>query len=88
MYSGIPLKCSTSNTWQKTPRERHSVTRISAPHQKVVRTVGPRGGFKYLSYEYVMKDGVRHVSTTFKSDAEQLMELLESYGVPVSDQKL
>jgi hypothetical protein len=26
----------------------------------VVRTVGPRGGFKYLSYQYTTKDGVLH----------------------------
>jgi hypothetical protein len=57
--------------------------------ENVVRTVGTRGGFKYLSYEYVDTTGVRnHVSTAFRADADELIELLKSLGIPISEHKL
>jgi hypothetical protein len=55
----------------------------------VIKTVGPRGGFKYLSYEYIAKDGVRqHVSTGFRSEAEEVIAVLERYGISVEERRL
>lgn len=57
--------------------------------KNVVRTVGPRGGFKYLSYEFTEKNGSsRHESTGFKSEVEELVELFKRYGIPIGERKL
>ena len=54
-----------------------------------MRVVGPRGGFKYLSYEYTSEDGIQqHVSTAFRSDADELVDLFERYGITVAERKL
>lgn len=50
----------------------------------VVRHVGVRGGFKYLSYEYTDNAGViYHFSTSSKTEAEKLAALFEEHKIPV-----
>ncbi|PKE34599.1 hypothetical protein CW697_04625 [Macrococcoides caseolyticum] len=50
----------------------------------VVKYVGPRGGFKYLSYQYTNSDGVNvGVTQGFKKKAEKLIAIFESYGIEV-----
>jgi hypothetical protein len=50
----------------------------------VVRHVGVRGGFKYLSYEYTDDAGVIcHLSTSSKAEAEKLAGLVEEHKIPV-----
>jgi hypothetical protein len=67
-------------------KERNNALRSA---RNVVRTVGPRGGFKYLSYEYSGNDGVpQHVSTSFKADAEELLEIFRGYGIAIEERKL
>lgn len=52
--------------------------------QNVIKYVGPRGGFRHLSYEYTSMEGIsRHVSNGFKSEAERLIEIFEQYGINV-----
>ncbi|MEZ6057695.1 MAG: hypothetical protein R3C01_13425 [Planctomycetaceae bacterium] len=66
--------------------EHHEALRSAT---NVVCAVGPRGGFRYVSYEFRGKDGIRHSgSTSFKSEAEELMELFESYGITIEERKV
>ncbi len=52
--------------------------------RNVIVHVGPRGGFRYLSYEYTSVDGISvHSSNGFKDKAEKLIEIFEQYGVNV-----
>ena len=48
----------------------------------VVKAVGPRGGFRYLSYQY--PEG--HISTSDRAEAEQLLALFTQYGIPVREE--
>jgi hypothetical protein len=53
----------------------------------VVCARGPRGGFRYLSYEYVAADGARrHCTTSFRSEANELMEVFRQYGIPIREE--
>lgn len=50
----------------------------------IIKCVGPRGGFKYLSYRYTDSDGIRHsVSTHFRDEADKLINTIEEYGINV-----
>lgn len=56
--------------------------------RNVVKVLGPRGGFKYLSYEYTDKSGVIcHVGTTFRTEGDELIALLKGYGIAVEERK-
>lgn len=47
-------------------------------------SLGPLGGFKYLSYQYVNSDGVNvGVTQAFKAKGEKLIDIFESYGIEV-----
>jgi hypothetical protein len=48
----------------------------------VVKAVGPRGGFRYLSYQY--PEG--HFSTSDRAEAEELLKLFAEYGLPVREE--
>lgn len=53
--------------------------------KNVVKRVGPRGGFRSLSFEYVNSDGIKgFYSTAFKSDADKLEELIAEQGISVT----
>ncbi|MFT8322860.1 MAG: hypothetical protein ABF649_18485 [Bacillus sp. (in: firmicutes)] len=54
--------------------------------KNVIKHVGPRGGFKNLSYEYIDSNGAK-VNTTLgiKSEAETLIEVFNSYGIEVME---
>ena len=50
----------------------------------VVLTVGPRGGFRYLSYEYTDADGLRRGSSTGSgTEAEELQEFFAENSIHV-----
>lgn len=52
--------------------------------RNVIKYVGPKGGFRYLIYEYTSMDGTSvHVSNGFKSDADKLIEVFRQYGIYV-----
>lgn len=52
--------------------------------QNVIMYVGPRGGFRHLSYEYTSMDGISiHRNNGFKDEAERLMEIFKQYGINV-----
>lgn len=52
--------------------------------QNVIMYVGPRGGFRYLSYKYTSMEGIScSVSNGHKSEAERLIEIFKQYGIDV-----
>lgn len=52
--------------------------------RNVIKFIGPKGGFRYISYEYTDKNGV-NVSTSngFKQDSEKLLKIFADYNIPV-----
>jgi hypothetical protein len=53
----------------------------------VVRTRGPRGGFRYLSYQCVSADGLRtSVSTANRADADELIDFFNQHGILVREE--
>ena len=55
----------------------------------VIRTTGPQGGFKYLSYEYLNEDGTpSHVSNGSRKAAEKLIEFFRSHGIEIREERL
>jgi hypothetical protein len=54
--------------------------------KNVVKGVGPRGGFRYLSYEYTDQKGVRHhTSTGSREESEKLIEFFNKRGIPMRE---
>lgn len=52
--------------------------------RNVIKYVGPRGGFRRISYEYICSNGiVGSVSNGFKKDADKLIEIFNKYGINV-----
>lgn len=52
--------------------------------KNVVKYVGPKGGFRYISYEYTNSEGINgHVSNSSKAGAERLLKKFEEYGIEV-----
>jgi len=49
----------------------------------IVKYVGPKGGFKYLSYQY--PGG--HVSVGSRDEADKLIEFFEQHGIPVREER-
>jgi hypothetical protein len=55
----------------------------------VVKTVGPQGGFRRLSYEYVNERGtIVHTSTASKTEAERLEMFFAKHNIPVKLEKV
>lgn len=54
--------------------------------EDVTLYVGPRGGFKYLSYSYMDKEsGINvHTSEGFRDKAYRILDILKEYGIPVT----
>ena len=48
--------------------------------------VGPRGGFRYLSYSYTDREsGINvHTSEGFRDKAYRILDILKEYGIPVT----
>lgn len=69
---------------KKIEEEREEFKRELKTATNVVKAIGPRGGFKGLSFEYVNNEGI-HCSTSigFKSKAENIIKILEEYGISV-----
>ena len=56
--------------------------------RNVVKRVGPQGGFRSLSFEYVNSDGSKgHFSTSFKSEGDKLEKSFSDLEIPVEIQK-
>jgi hypothetical protein len=56
--------------------------------QHVVKTVGPQGGFRYLSYEYVNEQGtIVHAGTGSKAEAERLEMFFAKHNIPIKIEK-
>jgi len=52
----------------------------------VVRYIGPRGGFKCLTYTYIDSKGMKiNTSKGFKNEAEKLIKVFNKYGIEVID---
>ena len=53
----------------------------------VTLCVGPRGGFKYLSYSYTDKEsGINvHTSVGFRDKAYKIMDILKQYHIPIEE---
>lgn len=50
----------------------------------IIKYIGPRGGFKYLSFKYISKDGTRiYTSIAFKNKAEELLKVFSEYNLNV-----
>jgi len=57
--------------------------------KNVVRTIGPKGGFKYLSYEYLDEKGIpNHVSNGDRQAAEKLIAFFRKHGIEVREDRL
>jgi hypothetical protein len=57
--------------------------------QNVVKTLGPQGGLRRLSYEYVNEHGTRvHTSTGSKTEAERLERFFAKHNIPVKIEKV
>jgi hypothetical protein len=53
--------------------------------RNVIKVLGPKGGFRSLSYEYVNEHGaVAHASTGFKDKAERLEKFFVSKDIPIT----
>ena len=59
---------------------------LKTAHDVVLR-LGPRGGFRYLSYSYTdLKSGCSvHTSIGFRKEAYQIMEKMKSYNIPIRE---
>lgn len=52
--------------------------------RNVVKRVGPRGGFRFLSYEYVNEHGTAvHTYAGSRAEAERLEAVFARHGIPV-----
>ena len=48
--------------------------------------LGPRSGFRYLSFEYTTDDNITsHYSIGFKNKAEETMKILKEYNIPIKE---
>ena len=57
--------------------------------QNVVKMVGPQGGFRGLSYDYVNERGTMvHTSTGSKTEAERLETFFAKHNIPVKIEKV
>ena len=56
--------------------------------QTVVKRVGPQGGFRSLSFEYVNSEGNKvRFSTGFRSEGDKLEKSFSDLGIPIEIQK-
>jgi hypothetical protein len=52
--------------------------------RNVVKYVGPKGGFRYLSYEYTSMERIdTHVTNSLKREAERFIKIFEEYGIEI-----
>ena len=68
---------------EKKERERKRLEELKTAYD-VVKYVGPRGGFKYLSYTYLDLNGIKnHTSNSSKKEAEKLIKIFEDYEIKI-----
>jgi len=56
--------------------------------RNVVQTIGPRGGFRCLSYEYDRHGTVNHTATSDREEADDLIKVFKTYNIEVTVKKL
>ncbi|MBU3089805.1 hypothetical protein KPL42_15065 [Clostridium gasigenes] len=55
----------------------------------IIKTIGPKGGFKYLSFEYTRIDGCHwSKSIGLKKEADKLLDVFSEYKLNVKIQKI
>lgn len=55
----------------------------------VIKYVGPRGGFKYLSYTYIDSKGIKnHTSNGFRGESEGIIKIFDDYGIAIETRVL
>ena len=53
----------------------------------IIKYVGPRGGFKYLSFTYSNLNGITvHYSNGFKQESEKLIEYFRELNLPITEE--
>ena len=53
----------------------------------MILTTGPRGGFKYLSYEYIDENGRNNsVSNSFQETSQEIIKFFEENKIPIERQ--
>jgi hypothetical protein len=67
---------------EKATREQEKWEQLKEARD-VVRYLGPKGGFKSLSYEYRRK----HLSTGSRDEADLLIDFFKKQGIPVRDER-
>jgi hypothetical protein len=71
---------------------RHAYEKRLAPLKEarnVVKHLGPQGGFRSLSYEYLDNRGINcHATTQFKAEAEKLETFFRQYNIPVEIRRI
>lgn len=52
--------------------------------------VGPRGGFKSLSYSYIDQESgiTSHTSVGFRDKAYEILDILKEYNIPVTEKTI
>lgn len=51
----------------------------------VVKVVGPRGGFRYISYTFTNSEGIEsHVTNAFRKEANKLIEFFNRNGIEIT----
>jgi hypothetical protein len=69
---------------ERVAKERQEKLELLKRAYNVVKRVGPRGGFRFLHYEYADKEGRKiNESLAFKAEAEELESFFTENGIPV-----
>ena len=56
--------------------------------RNIVRTVGPKGGFRHISYEYTDEHGTTcHVSNGDRHGADELIEFFRQHGIEIREER-
>ncbi|WP_209435643.1 MULTISPECIES: hypothetical protein [Paenibacillus] len=54
--------------------------------RNIIKYVGPRGGFKYLSFEYTDSNGIGvHYSNGFKQESERIIEYFKEMNYSIEE---
>ena len=69
---------------ERVAKEKQGKMEVLKNARNVVKRVGPRGGFRRLTYEYTDKTGVNaYESTGLRSQAEELESFFTEHGIPI-----
>jgi len=77
------LKIVDEEYLKEKAEEKKALMKCLEKATNVVEIVGPRGGFKSLSYECVVDGVFRHTCDGGKQSADELKEFFRKQGIPV-----